>query len=196
MRSLGKPAIRFILEHALKFDEWTLQGLGMLRLNLSKTHRLHVWSTAHKVPGVTPIHTHPWDFVSSVISGAITNTIYREIEQPDRFKLETRPFGRQEIVCGLESHLVSEPKPVRLYRVSKVTYTSGQSYSEWYDEIHESDPLDGTVTLIERKVHDNPDNAFVYVPEGETWGDAAARPACGFEIEQIVGKALERWDAH
>ena len=72
--------IRLLVADILEFPErhdWTLQGFGMLRAYLSSEIRLHVWSAAHRVEGVSDIHNHPWDFESMVVCGNMENTLYR-----------------------------------------------------------------------------------------------------------------------
>ena len=69
---ITKDIVSFILDHPAD-DGWTLQGLGMLRLYLTPTLRLHVWDSRYAVEGVSTMHNHSWHFSLYVVAGEIQN---------------------------------------------------------------------------------------------------------------------------
>ena len=57
--------VKQVMENPFNY-EWELQGFGMLRTYIDKDTRLQIWLKDFIVPGVTDIHTHPWDFESFI----------------------------------------------------------------------------------------------------------------------------------
>ena len=196
--------IRGVLRHH-HFYKWTLQGFGMLRtfpFPDNQEVRLHVWSKAHQVPGVSTIHNHPWDFSSTVVSGELTNVLYGVARASktlyDKLTLEQQggfSHERQDLRCGEGGGLIGVPTPVRLVEVGRATYTSDwtHTYMQTAEAIHESRPQDGTVTLVARKFRENRDIARVFWPAGLAWISAEPREATPAEVEAIVENALEKW---
>src|SRR5665213_1159709 len=76
--SLDKVLVRNLLEHPGDFS-WRYQDLGLLALRLDdrREYRLHVWAPERRVGGPV-IHDHPYDFVSRVVVGEMTNARYEE----------------------------------------------------------------------------------------------------------------------
>lgn len=64
-------------------NDWSTQGLGMLRLYLSREVRLHVWHSAFRVPSVSDIHDHPWDFRSDIVCGSVRNVRYGIVSESE-----------------------------------------------------------------------------------------------------------------
>lgn len=184
-----KVSIHQILQSAERIEGWSLQGLGMLRLYLSREIRLHVWDGRHAASDADTIHTHPWNFVSYVVSGEVRQFRYQEWRTPTD---ATRAFKKQVIRCGPGGCAVGEPELVHLYRNDLEVYRACQSYQQTANEIHESFPVPGTVTVIERAFNGDTEHANVYF-DGETWGSAEPRPATSEEVASIVGLALRRW---
>lgn len=184
---MNKVWARFILNNALKF-QWSIQGLGMLRLYLNPDQRLHVWSREAKRTDVSTIHDHPWDFKSQIISGAIDNLIFEQMPQG-------LPHFRQRILCGPGGGIDGAPEEVGLICRSRKTYQAGESYAQQAQVIHESDPAEGTVTLITRTFRPDTEHANVFYEAGKTWISAEPRAATMTEIERVVGSALVRWQA-
>lgn len=102
--------LKFILENADKF-EWSVQGLGMFRLYLDETTRLHIWSKDFKVLDVSEIHNHPWDFTSDILLGQVSNTIYEEVDPDDKPEIMLNPnvYIKQLLHCGENCHFLGEP---------------------------------------------------------------------------------------
>jgi hypothetical protein len=178
--------VRDTLEHPER-KSWTLQGFGMLRCHLPCEGRLNIWDERYTYkPRPSMIHDHPWDFDSLVVCGALINQTYIVEPGPADWVCRTiRPgIGTQEI----------KEEPVYLRRDRAVCLREGASYYQRFDEIHESDPVDGhAVTLNIRNRGDRPDVARVFYPRGEQWYTAEPRVATHDEIQSICDFALERW---
>lgn len=172
--------------------EWSLQGFGMLRtyLDADKRYRLHVWTGQDRVPDVSDIHTHPWDFESTIIAGKLRNVRYEDYENPEE---GTEVFHRQLIKCGVGGCSIGEPELANLYRFSEERYEEGDYYYQEAREIHASYPEDGTVTLIDRTFGTDVDHAHVYFPQGKSWISAEPRPATPNEVRRITELALDKW---
>lgn len=89
----------------------------------------------------------------------------------------------------------SPPEPVRLHRMICERYFAGNSYSQKHDEIHESQPEDGTVTIVVRSFKQDTEHARVYWPKGNEWVSAEPRPATEKEVIDITRASLARWFA-
>lgn len=194
-----KALLRALLE-APESREWSIQGLGMLRtyIDAEKTLRLHVWSREHAVPGVSQMHTHPWHMKSYVLAGMICQYRYENLGPvlPAReMTYRTALYNRQSLKCGVGGHLEEAPDTVYLRQGEYEQYEAGESYTQKSDEIHVSNPMSGTVTLLDRKIPEgaNPDLAYVFWPNGEEWVSAEPRPATRKEIREIIGYSLETW---
>lgn len=183
--SVLRATVRHILDRAASF-QWSLQGLGMLRLYLSPEYRLHIWDSRYCTADGSTIHTHPWSFDSLVISGQIRQQRFTE----DSVGLRT--FRRQLIQCGPGGCAVGDPEIVNLITHPEERYGAGEAYHQEANEIHESTPLNGTVTIVRRKFLLDTEHAYVYFT-GDKWTSAEPRPATEVEVSAIVGLALERW---
>ncbi len=180
--ALGDPA---------SLAKWTLQGLGMLRYYYPGTNqRLHVWSPEHAAPDVSVMHTHPWNFFSTILSGSIENEIYTDDPIGER-----SCYKRQRIKCGEGGGLEGEPEEIWLGMDSAALYTEGQRYRMEKTQTHIVRPSPGCVSLCDRELNPRADlnHAFVYWPIGTAWVSAEPRPATAQEVAAIVGYALERW---
>ena len=167
---------------------WEKQGFGMFRcyLDEERISRLHIWTKDVRVPSVTTIHTHPWDFQSRVLCGRIRNIRYEEVE--------TNPDGlwtRRLIVPGPDACKVGDEHRVVL-RLRKVDIAQrGEAYEQSYDEIHETFFEEGTVTVCTRRVVDE-DLAYSYRPYYEEWVSAAPVKVSFGEVAPYVFAARDR----
>lgn len=186
-KRLSKKLIQKILERPHSFD-WSMQGLGMLRLYLSPETRLHIWSSAHAEFGVSTAHNHPWHFHSTVIAGELRNRRYHEGQGPGYL-----PFKYHTIQCGPGGGPIESPKPIYLTPGQLEVYKEGESYGQMCDEIHDSLPLDGTVTVITRVFTENAEHARVFWPADQEWTSAEPGPASYQQVQEITQLALERW---
>jgi hypothetical protein len=178
-------------------DRFTVQGFGMMRLNLEKVGRIHIWDNRLRVPGMnSDIHTHPWHLWSLIVSGQLFNSIYEEtIDQ------EWPLYHKSIIQCGEGGGLREEsllmPPSVRLKLRSNDQYLPGEYYQQEPRIIHQTDldPLEPIVTLIQRHKGPADEIATVYWPSGQAWMTAEPRPATQEEVYQVVRDALEKWEA-
>jgi len=184
--------------------KWQVQGLGMLRTYLDANTRLHIWHSKLNYCDDSGWHTHPWDFSSFVVAGKITNRRFLkrvegeflgESEPPFRASGAWTPFTEQHIICGPGGCAMSEPKPVYLFEAMRTEHTAGETYGQRADEIHTTETVDGSITIITRKTVHEDGSANVYFPRGSEWSSAEAREATQDEIMQGVNVALKRLSA-
>jgi len=169
----------------------------MFRLYLSKEVRLHVWDSRFSVPRVTTIHTHPWDFESKVISGGMTDIAYRK--EPSVREIQNKRtlcglFYEQKIICGPGGCAAGDPVEVSLYDQRTIRIEAGEAYALRRDELHESVPEDGTVTVIRRKFYEDTEHAYVYYLVGTKWVSAEPRKATREEVQAMAETALSMLD--
>ena len=169
-------------------ERWSYQGFGMLRYYITESRRLHIWNPSRRVDAVSDVHTHPWNFRSTVLCGALVDRVFVEREG-------VSPFMRQTIACGEGGGLVGDPCPVELAQSRSTLHAEGASYSHPASAIHRSEILEpGTVTVCVREFLEDTEHAFVYWPRREEWGSAEPRPATLEEIDAFTNAALEIWD--
>jgi hypothetical protein len=184
--------------------EWTLQGFGMLRCYLSNSLRLHVWDGRHRVPNVTDVHDHPWNFVSLVVSGRIVDTRYKVFpcshteEQVERQRLR-QPFLKSTIVCGVNAgnHVAAikeRGERVWLMPLEPEDYTTGCCYERQASEVHHTSYSNGTVTLVKRDFLPDTEHAHVFFPADQEWVSAEPRIATRAEVVDICEAAIVAWD--
>ena len=188
-----RACVRHMLLHPETFDDWTVQGFGMMRCYLpgpvyDKQFRLNIWDHRLTTPGVSIIHDHPWDFKSWIINGDFKNVRYVE----DFYNGE--PHNCMSIVTGEVGGPIGLSVPTNLRVNSTEYYTTGDTYQQRAKEIHASYPESGTVTLNERTRVDEASHARVFWPKGLEWGDAIPRKATQAEILAVTGYALSKWE--
>jgi hypothetical protein len=132
--------VALVLRNPQSFN-WTVQGLGQMRLYLNDELRLHVWDPTRATPGSSTKHSHPWDFDGSIIVGKIVNFRYTLTHPND-------PAGLlhqyQTIMCGTGvDPAFGDPRDVWLKKGPPELLFEGASYSQRHDEIHESCPTPG-----------------------------------------------------
>ncbi len=203
--------VKSVLENADRFD-WSIQGFGMLRTYLSKSVRLHIWNQAFVVPNVSTIHDHPWDFISDVICGSITNQKYVVLRQhgPGAYYTDTpnRPefspcYENLEdthlcavIRCGTGGGIdkaacdMGQPQPRHLMPFAERKYVAGSVYQQEASEVHETTAVPGTVTIVTRKFKKDTEHARVFFPLGTEWVSAEPRRATPAERASFVQPAL------
>lgn len=193
MTVLTKAAVRQLLLAGPAIKGWSLQGFGMLRLYLDARceYRLHVWDARYAVKDVSAAHDHPWDFESTIIAGELVNQLF--IEQPDHLPGGS-PFLEQKLLCGLGGGLCEEkPRALRLIPHPPDRYNEGDTYFQSAAQIHTSQPVDGTVTIIKRIFHEDTEHARVFWRKGVEWVSAEPRPAYDLEVRNICDRALAMW---
>jgi hypothetical protein len=191
MNNYSKLLIANILQHPADF-QWSEQGLGMLRLYLDSEHvyRLHVWDDSVRVPGVSPMHTHPWDLESTIVAGKLRQHRYTlaavAAHNVDEYNVVT-------IKCGENAHELDAPSIISLAEQPLEIYREGQSYSQNANEIHWSLPDNGTVTLVKRTFGLDRESAKVYWRGKGPFVSAEPHPASPGTVKKICDRALERW---
>lgn len=183
-----KALVKTILQNPLDMD-WSIQGLGMLRLYLDgdKIQRLHIWCPSHAVENVSTMHTHPWSFSSLIVAGEINQVRYID-------RKEGRKVHRQIIQCGENGCLKGEPDIASLLPHNQGEfYEEGQSYHMHSVEIHESFPREGSVSIITRTFHGDTEHAEVFWDLDKEWISAEPRKATREEIRDFTETALENW---
>jgi hypothetical protein len=180
--------IRALARHTISVesDQWTIQGLGMLRLPLGNGYRLHIWDDRFRWVNDARHHSHPWSFKSGIISGELCNIRYHE--QPvSADAWGGAVFTKQPIKCGVGSCIVGEPSKVMLTPMPTETYRPGQTYTQQAEEVHLTSAINGTITVIRR--WDDKEIANVYYRE--RWDSAEVRKATPAELQAIITNALD-----
>lgn len=170
-------------------SQWTVQGFGMFRLYLQNGLRLTVWHEKHRVPNVSLLHTHPWDFVSYIVCGLMRNQRFVKSSASDACAL---PYMEQPIKAGEGGGLEGEPVPVWLVPDNVELVYPRNTYGQRREEIHASYPINGTVTLCDRVVppESDKDRALVYWEAGNQWVSAEPRAASEWQVQEACQVAL------
>lgn len=144
-----------------------VHGNGFVQLDITPEVRLHIWGD-ERIPRQkveTPIHDHRFGFTSYLLRGALRNVVYR---------VESNPDGAYEAHCaiarvGQDTVLVGTGWLCDVTVESADVTQAGESYSMERGQIHESQPLGLSVSLI---VKDGPSlnqggsSPLVYVKRG------------------------------
>lgn len=171
--NIQSALVRSILEQ-WKHYEWTIQGMGMARVKIADD---------------------PWPLKSTIISGEMLNQRFSQIQDGEATDYAL-PYHRQILKTGEGGGLVDDPQPISLRPHVPEFYSSGCLYVQAPDEIHRSQPQDGTVTLMERPMGPPLQETFVYWPRGMEWVSAEPRrPRNEYELTAIIALALARWEA-
>lgn len=177
--------------------EWEVQGFGMMRTYIAENTRLQIWNSDLVVENVTDIHTHPWDFYSTILQGKIINIKYKECAKS---YYKAKKYSRCLIETG-ENAYVKEAKEVYLRKSGRYTYEYNRKDCKEYTDIythkkhipHKIKFVDGTITVltkinISENIHDRK-LAYSYVKDGMDWVSAVPRPATKEEIVCTIAKA-------
>jgi hypothetical protein len=188
-----RACVKAMLQHLEMFDDWTVQGFGMMRCYIpgpvyEKQFRLNIWDDRLAVPNVSTIHDHPWHFKSWIINGDFNNIRYVE----DHFNGD--PYDYKIIKTGVDATLQEDTRLKMNLRSTGIEfYHTGDTYRQEAEEIHCSAPARGTVTLNERTRVGDGEHARVFWPAGEEWVDAKPRKATTAEVISTTTLALENW---
>ncbi len=185
MHEISKSLVKKVLINPYDYN-WSLQGLGMLRLYLSDTLRLHIWDEDFAVENVSLIHDHPWDFTSYIIAGCIRQFRFDETSNGALYNVQT-------IQCGEGGRRKGEVSQTRLTARDIECYGGGEFYEQEAEEIHQSMPERGTVTVIERTFKKDTEHARVFWDVNKNWVSVEPRPANPHEIHAITSYALKKW---
>jgi hypothetical protein len=181
MEFLDRVLVRNILEHALDYP-WRYQDIGLLALRLDdqREYALHVWAPDRCV-GTPPIHDHPFDFVSRIIEGELTNARY--VEDPRGAKYVRERYSPSDEASRTVDY-------VQLSSVVEIL-GAGEEYAQTADELHDSRQLPGTVTVIRRApFRDVAELTVCRLDERAPWVSGAARAPTSAEVTEITKQAL------
>lgn len=202
MSHLMKPLERTLLMRCANLLDsptdyaWTVQGFGMIRTYLDdeKQFRLNVWDDRLRVPRVSDIHDHPWDFTSWVLVGRITNQRYSVLsssEAPPILPADMVPaelFRHVQIVTG-EGGGPTGPAGNRWLQPRELeSYGPTTGYSQDREEVHRTIAMPGTVTINDRSSATAQHTANIYWEEGD-WVNAEPRPATKAEVYSAIEQA-------
>jgi hypothetical protein len=178
-----RALVRTILRNAAAY-EWKMQDIGLLGLRLDdrRQYRLHVWAPDRSV-GELPVHDHPFDFVSKIVVGEMTNTRY--VEDPIG-----EVFVRTRYAPGAEDQRTTDT--VRLTATAE-RIGPGEPYSQHAHELHESRQEPGTVSIM-RMTFRGVRPLSVCTRVERPWASEVARTATADEIATITAAALAHFD--
>lgn len=189
--------VRAILQQPFEGGRvWRAHGIGMLRTYLDEARlvRLNLWHHMLVNPGISTMHTHPWNLRSEVVTGKLTNIRWERVRAGDP---GAQPWVEDRIPCGMvadpEFALKGEARTVYLRPCQPEFIMPGHTYSQKPDEIHTTQFLDGTATVMHRDVADGVTEASVFWPLGEQWGDAS-RGVTADEILRVCEASLALLD--
>ncbi len=189
--------VLYLLENrmALPRENFTVQGFGFMRLRVSPDVRLHVWDARLRIAGVSDVHDHAqWAFNSIILSGSVVNIRFNVLD-PSCMEPNAKLFTERTIKCGIGGGITEVPtRTVRLQEQRLELHTAGQQYKQEPEEVHRTNPVDGTVSIITQFRRDT-DTARVFYPHGTEWVDAIPRAATLDEINDVGGLALKMMKA-
>ncbi len=174
--------VRTILEHPEDLA-WRMQDIGLLGLRLDdrRQHRLHVWDSSD-VTGAPLVHDHPYDFVSTVVVGEMTNTRYLE---------DADGTEHWRVRYSTADEAARRTDSVRLHG-TPTTFGAGDEYAQQAHDLHASAQVPGTVTLI--RMDFRPVTELTVCSAGDApWDSSAARAATIAEIRHITALALAQF---
>ena len=140
---MKKETLLDILKNPFNY-EWEVQGLGMMRTYLNEDTRFQIWNKDLIVEDVTDVHTHPWDFISVILQGKITNHIYKEYMGQVN---ASKKYFRCLINTGEDAY-VKEKNEVYLLKYNKSNYTGGNFYIIKKHVPHKIKFKDGTTNTL------------------------------------------------
>lgn len=174
-------------------------GFIQLDLDGQKKRRLHVWPDKMIQAQKTrhPIHDHAFNFISTILCGALTNVRYYFSPSPH----VTTVMHRAVRLPGGEDTILQAEESGYLGFLGGELMLPGQTYSMLKDVLHDSIPHGLTATIIEKEITQytygprvavphsvTPDNDFrrETVSEDVLWAliDRAVRRAVHYRTEQ------------
>src|SRR3984957_11801139 len=181
MELFDNVLVRNILEHALEYP-WKYQDIGLLSLRLDdhREYMLHVWAP-DRCTETAPIHDHPFDFVSRIGVGEMTNGCYVEDPSGSKYLRERYSPPNEESRTTDYVQLSSKAEGFR----------EGDEYAQVAEELHDSHQLPGTVTIIHRgPFREVGELTVCRLDEEAAWVSGAARTPTSEEVTNITKQAL------
>lgn len=164
------------------YGDWSVQGFGLLRLYIRNLGRLHIWDSTLRYPGVTMVHNHSWDLISTIVSGRLINRRWTQQPFGERWK-------HRSILTGYDCKWVQpEDDEVFLIEEPRDVYCPGDVYRQAASQIHMTNAEDGTITMMERH-EDTNGEADLYWRITEEWGTARPRKATRAEVLASIQRA-------
>lgn len=176
---MNRTYVKEILETPLG-RLWTTQEFGKMATDVTSNARLHIWDRRLLRPEVPAIHSHAFDFKSIVLVGRMRNLRFFESNTEDAFNRILVP-GSGEVTRAWLQELPME------------VYGEQVQYKQKAEEIHQSMPDDGTITLVEWLYDESPRPMTVYWRGRLPWNDAKPRQATDEEIVSVAKRALDLW---
>ncbi len=166
-------ALKKLVERIIKtvdVGDITVHGLGMARIHITPKIRIHLWHPEFQEPGVTELHTHPWDLRSTIIAGSFTEEVWQQATYG-------YPFQEYIVGCGVGGGGVRKGC-VSLLQRTEVTYRgAGDRYHREASTIHRVLlSKTGAITLMYKGEKDT-GVASVFSKCETPFGDARQRPA-------------------
>lgn len=162
----------------------------MMRTYLSDEIRLHIWDKSLKIPSATPLHDHPWHLDSHIVVGELRQNRFSIVQ---RGIPNAEEFNTTTIKCDAGACTLTDTIQVMLRKKPLEVYREGEEYRQRKNEIHQSFPVDGTVTLVTRKFTADRDSARVFWQGTGAFISAEPRPAIAVEVEIITKRSLDLW---
>jgi hypothetical protein len=218
--AVKRALVKAILQRAEHYA-WEVPANGRLTLVLEPNVAvINVFHSKYRVPNSTAIHSHTVDFRSDIVGGVMRQYRYLRAAAAGDGSAPgmntdaghgpaprvvagagdgpaARRYWEQELT--LDGKLSRDPMECYLTESAIETYAAGEFYEITADEIHQSAPEDGTVTLITRQHRTSPTSVSTFWP----WAPLAlgARPsdkiipkeAAEGVVRDVITVALERW---
>lgn len=117
-------------------------GLGFIQVVLNKEDRIHFYTDRLETTN-DDIHTHRYNFKSTILMGSFTNNKYRLIPGDTHFlKNES---------CSLDRIIENDISiPVSIELLESKTYKEGDSYDMFFNELHSVSYTNDTITYLHR----------------------------------------------
>lgn len=121
-------------------------GLGFIQLKLNDSQRVHFYTKElMKSVGDEEIHNHRYHFVSKILKGTFSQTIYDVIPAEKNFS----HFMTKESCTKEESHIFHIPEGVNIVKLYEQTLNVGESYFMDHNTFHTVDSGDA-ITFLTR----------------------------------------------
>lgn len=135
-------SIDWIKENNVKIHYF---GLGFIQVKLNNFERLHFYTTQlAKTIDEEEIHNHRYNFVSTIIKGEFSQSIF-EVEND----INGSYFLTKES-CDENNKIVFPKEPVNVVKIFSQKYLENNSYYMNNNTFHTVDAEDGTITHLKR----------------------------------------------
>ena len=161
--------VKAILQNADRF-QCEVPANGRLTIVLDPgVMVINIFDGRYRQPGTTAIHSHTVDFRSDIVGGVMRQYRYGRVDDGG----DAKRYWGQELT--LDGKLIGEPAACFLREGELEVYPAGEFYEITADEIHQSVPEDGTVTLITRQHKTRPSSVFTFWPYSAATAGAKTR---------------------